>query len=116
MQVGSVSPLAWEATMSHTIVRPAVTQETDRHTPALGLRQSTALVVGSIIGVGIFSLPYSLASYGPISILALGLATVGAAALALMFGVMSRRVPAEGGHTCSVLAKSATASPRPIGM
>lgn len=83
--------------MSHTIVRPAVTQETDRHTPALGLRQSTALVVGSIIGVGIFSLPYSLASYGPISILALGLATVGAAALALMFGVMSRRVPAEGG-------------------
>ena len=64
---------------------------------ALGLTQSTALVVGSIIAVGIFSLPYSLASYGPISLLALVLATVGAAALALMFAVMSRRMPADGG-------------------
>jgi APA family basic amino acid/polyamine antiporter len=34
----------------------------------LGLPQSTALIMGSIIGVGIFSLPYSLASYGPISL------------------------------------------------
>ena len=52
---------------------------------------------GSIIGVGIFSLPYSLASYGPISLVAMGLATVGAVALALMFAVMSRRLPADGG-------------------
>ncbi|HET7276502.1 MAG TPA: amino acid permease [Dermatophilaceae bacterium] len=64
---------------------------------ALGLSQSTALIIGSIIGVGIFSLPYSLASYGPISLLAMGLATVGALALAFMFAVMSRRMPASGG-------------------
>jgi len=64
---------------------------------ALGLRQSTALIVGSIIGVGIFSLPYSLASYGPISLFAMALTTVGAVALAFMFAVMSRRMPAEGG-------------------
>jgi basic amino acid/polyamine antiporter, APA family len=63
----------------------------------LGLSQSTALVMGSIIGVGIFSLPYALASYGPISLLAMGVATVGAVALALMFAVMSRRLPAAGG-------------------
>jgi basic amino acid/polyamine antiporter, APA family len=63
----------------------------------LGLPQSTALVMGSIIGVGIFSLPYALASYGPISLVALGLATVGAVALALMFAVLSRRMPADGG-------------------
>lgn len=31
----------------------------------MGPWQATALVVGSIVGVGIFSLPYSLASYGP---------------------------------------------------
>jgi APA family basic amino acid/polyamine antiporter len=64
---------------------------------ALGLSQSTALIIGSIIGVGIFSLPYSLASYGPISLVAMGLATIGALALAFMFAVMSRRLPAAGG-------------------
>ena len=63
----------------------------------LGLPQSTALVMGSIIGIGIFSLPYSIASYGPISLVAMGIATVGAIALALMFAVMSRRLPADGG-------------------
>lgn len=43
-------------------------------THRLGLPQATALVVGSIVGVGIFSLPYALASYGPISLVAMGLA------------------------------------------
>jgi APA family basic amino acid/polyamine antiporter len=65
--------------------------------PKLGLTHSTALVMGSIIGVGIFSLPYAVASYGPISLVALLVATVGATALALMFAVMSRRMPAGGG-------------------
>ncbi len=63
----------------------------------LSLPQSTALVMGSIIGVGIFSLPYAIASYGPISLVAMALATVGAGALALMFAVLSRRIPAAGG-------------------
>jgi APA family basic amino acid/polyamine antiporter len=53
--------------------------------------------MGSIIGVGIFSLPYAIASYGPISLIAMAVATVGAVALALMFAVMSRRLPADGG-------------------
>ena len=35
---------------------------------SLGLTQATALIVGSIIGVGIFNLPVSLAAYGPISL------------------------------------------------
>jgi APA family basic amino acid/polyamine antiporter len=62
-----------------------------------GLPQSTALVMGSIIGVGIFSLPYAVAGYGPISLFAMAVTTVGAVALALMFAVMSRRLPADGG-------------------
>jgi APA family basic amino acid/polyamine antiporter len=53
--------------------------------------------MGSIIGVGIVSLPYAIASYGPISLVAMALATVGAVALAFMFAVLSRRIPAEGG-------------------
>jgi basic amino acid/polyamine antiporter, APA family len=65
--------------------------------PGLGLPQATALILGSIIGVGIFNLPYSLASIGPISIIAMALTTVGALALALMFASLSRRLPADGG-------------------
>src|SRR5690349_11951972 len=63
----------------------------------LGLPKATALIVGTIIGVGIFNLPYSLASYGPISIVAMAVTTIGAAALALMFAALSRRLPADGG-------------------
>lgn len=63
----------------------------------LGLPQATALVVGTIIGVGIFNLPSSLASYGPISIVAMAITTVGALCLALLFASLSRRMPADGG-------------------
>jgi APA family basic amino acid/polyamine antiporter len=64
---------------------------------SLGLGTATALIVGSIIGVGIFNLPASLASYGPISLFAMGLTTVGALALAYMFAALTRRLPADGG-------------------
>jgi len=85
----SMDPVAERSTVSPT--KPG----DGKH--LLGLPQSTALVMGSIIGVGIFSLPYAIASYGPISLVAMGAATVGAVALAFMFSVMSRRVPASGG-------------------
>ncbi|WP_310527213.1 amino acid permease, partial [Nocardioides sp.] len=81
--------------MSHVQDRTATTPADQA--ARLGLPQSTALVMGSIIGVGIFSLPYAIASYGPISLAAMGIATVGAIALAMMFAVMSRRLPADGG-------------------
>jgi APA family basic amino acid/polyamine antiporter len=77
--------------------KPAPTPAAPSTPQSLGLLQATALVMGSIIGVGIFSLPYSLADYGPISLVAMVLTTIGAVALALMFAVMSRRLPADGG-------------------
>jgi APA family basic amino acid/polyamine antiporter len=77
-------------------------QEGPKHT--LGLSHSTALVMGSIIGVGIFSLPYAIASYGPISLVAMGAATVGAVALAALFAVMAERMPAGGGPYAYVRA------------
>jgi basic amino acid/polyamine antiporter, APA family len=49
-----------------------------------GLPTATALVVGSIIGTGVFALPSALAPYGPSSLVAFGLVTVGA--LAMVFG------------------------------
>lgn len=63
----------------------------------LGLVQATALVMGSMIGVGIFSLPHSLATYGPITLISMVVTTIGAIALALLFGALSRRLPAGGG-------------------
>ena len=62
-----------------------------------GLAAAIALIVGSIIGVGIFNLPTSLAVYGPITLISMALTTVGALALALLFASLSRRLPADGG-------------------
>ena len=65
--------------------------------PKFGLPAAIALIVGSIIGVGIFNLPTSLAIYGPITLISMVLTTVGALALALLFASLSRRLPADGG-------------------
>ncbi|MFG2696362.1 APC family permease [Kitasatospora sp. NPDC048407] len=62
-----------------------------------GLPAATALVVGSVIGTGVFALPSALAPYGPISLVAFVLVTVGALALAVTFGRLSERVPGSGG-------------------
>lgn len=75
---------------------------TDVHGPVspprgFGLTTATALIVGSIIGVGIFNLPTSLSFYGPITLVSMALTTVGALALALLFAALSRRLPADGG-------------------
>ncbi|MBK3574431.1 amino acid permease [Streptomyces sp. MBT65] len=64
---------------------------------ALGLSGATALVVGTIIGTGVFALPSALAPYGPISLVAFGVVTLGALALAVTFGALSKRVPGSGG-------------------
>jgi APA family basic amino acid/polyamine antiporter len=62
-----------------------------------GLPTATALVVGSIIGTGVFAVPSALAPYGPSSLVAFGLVTVGALALAMVFGWLNKRVPGSGG-------------------
>jgi basic amino acid/polyamine antiporter, APA family len=63
----------------------------------LGLAGATALVVGTIVGVGIFNLPTSFAGYGPISLVSMALTTVGALALGMLFAALARRMPADGG-------------------
>ncbi|MGW2936159.1 hypothetical protein ACWDA7_30895, partial [Streptomyces sp. NPDC001156] len=59
---------------------------TGRHARRFGLPVATALVMGNIIGGGIFLLPASVAPYGTVSLLAFGVLTVGAIALALVMG------------------------------
>src|SRR3954467_3485323 len=97
MALPSTSPGG--APVSVASAPPAGPTPVDQQEPrgTLGLGPATALIVGSIIGVGIFNLPSSLAKYGPISLFAMALTTVGALALAVMFAALSRRLPADGG-------------------
>ncbi len=64
---------------------------------ALGLGACTALVVGNMIGSGIFLLPSSLAAFGPISLVGWVVTASGAMVLALVFGRLARVVPKTGG-------------------
>ncbi|MGW1622506.1 APC family permease [Streptomyces sp. NPDC002172] len=54
-------------------------------------------MIGSVIGTGVFALPSALAPYGPIALVAFGVVTVGALALALTFGSLAGRTTASGG-------------------
>ncbi|MEV4442005.1 amino acid permease [Streptomyces sp. NPDC049577] len=62
-----------------------------------GLPTAISLVMGNIIGGGIFLLPASVAPFGTVSLLAFGVLTVGAIALALVFGRLAERDPRTGG-------------------
>ena len=64
---------------------------------ALGLPSATALVIGSIIGTGVFTMPAVMAGAGTISILVLLVISVGALLLGVMFGQLTRRIPATDG-------------------
>ena len=58
---------------------------------------AVALVMGNMIGSGIFLLPSSLAPYGGLSLAGWMVSTVGALALALVFARLARMDPAAGG-------------------
>uniref|UniRef100_UPI0008FC4993 amino acid permease n=1 Tax=Streptomyces humi TaxID=1428620 RepID=UPI0008FC4993 len=62
-----------------------------------GLATATALVMGNIIGGGIFALPAAVAPYGTVSLLAFVVLSVAAVLLALLFGKLARRSPVTGG-------------------
>ncbi|NNF52412.1 MAG: amino acid permease [Gammaproteobacteria bacterium] len=64
---------------------------------ALGLWTCTALVMGNMIGSGIFLLPASLAVYGGISLLGWLFTAAGAWMLALLFAGFARTLPRAGG-------------------
>ena len=81
------------------IPRDTVTQEPEplERKRTLGLGSSTALVVGNMIGSGIFLLPASLAMFGGISIVGWLFTAAGAMFLALLFAKLASMVPKVGG-------------------
>lgn len=66
-------------------------------TPALGFWTAVALVMGNMIGSGVFLLPASLAPYGGISLVGWVVSAGGAVLLALVFARLAAANPAAGG-------------------
>lgn len=63
----------------------------------LGFWTLLSLVMGNMIGVGIFMLPSTLARYGSLSLVGWGITACGALLLALVFARLSYKFPASGG-------------------
>lgn len=88
--------------MPSTPERPSPTAESSstRSVPEarqLGLWMVTALVVGNMIGSGVFLLPASLGPFGGISIVGWLVSAAGAVCLALVFARLGRVLPRTGG-------------------
>jgi basic amino acid/polyamine antiporter, APA family len=64
---------------------------------SLGLAATTSLVIGNMVGSGIFLLPASLAAYGVYSLWGWIVSTAGALLLARVFSRLARRAPLAGG-------------------
>src|SRR5579859_3814653 len=77
---------------------PEPTSAKGRQEPAaLGLTSATGLVIGTVIGAGVFTMPAVLASAGTVSLAVLAVIAVGAMVLAVLFGQLTRRVPNSDG-------------------
>jgi basic amino acid/polyamine antiporter, APA family len=64
---------------------------------ALGITSATGLVVGSVVGTGVFAMPAVLAQAGTSSLLVLVVIAIGAMLLATLFGQLTKRVPNSDG-------------------
>jgi len=65
---------------------PELTPTKDQpKTGALGLTSATMLVIGTVIGAGVFTMPAVLASAGTISLAVLAVIAAGAMVLAILF-------------------------------
>lgn len=63
----------------------------------IGLLTLTSLVIGNLLGSGVFMLPATLAKFGSISVLGWIITAFGAIILALIFSELAHRIPKNGG-------------------
>ncbi len=79
------------------VIDPAAGGDSGDRSRELSLGSSTALVVGSIIGTGVFTMPAVMAGAGTSSIVTLAVIALGAVLLGVLFGQLTRRVPTVDG-------------------
>jgi APA family basic amino acid/polyamine antiporter len=72
-------------------------QPTGEPRRSLGLAATTSMVIGNMVGSGVFLLPASLAAYGRYSLWGWIVSTAGALLLARVFSRLARRTPLAGG-------------------
>ena len=65
--------------------------------PTIGMVAVTAVVMGNMIGAGIFTIPNQIGQYGWYGIFAFVLTAIGALLLGLVFANLARRIPETGG-------------------
>jgi len=63
----------------------------------MGLTSATGLVIGSIVGTGVFTMPAVLAGAGTMSLVVLGVIAIGALLLGVLFGQLTKRIPNSDG-------------------
>ena len=76
---------------------PPMSARNEEKAHALGLTSATGLVIGSIVGTGVFTMPAVLAGAGTMGIAVLAVIAVGAMLLAVLFGQLTKRVPNSDG-------------------
>ncbi len=86
-----------EPTGGEAGITPALSERNQQKAHTLGLTSATGLVIGSIVGTGIFTMPAVLAGAGSMGIVVLGVVAVGAMLLAVLFGQLTKRVPNSDG-------------------
>ena len=91
-----IADLPPAAGQSDPLVRP-MSERNEKKAHSLGLTSATGLVIGSIVGTGVFTMPAVLAGAGTMGILVLAVIAVGAMLLAVLFGQLTKRVPNSDG-------------------
>jgi APA family basic amino acid/polyamine antiporter len=76
---------------------PNLSTRNQKKAQAIGLPSATALVIGSIVGTGVFTMPAVLAGAGTMGIAVLAVIAVGAMLLAVLFGQLAKRIPNSDG-------------------
>ncbi|HEX7442432.1 MAG TPA: amino acid permease, partial [Acidimicrobiales bacterium] len=76
---------------------PPLSPRNQKKAHTLGLTSATGLVIGSIVGTGIYTAPAVIAGAGTSGIVVLGVIAVGAMLLAVLFGQLTKRIPNSDG-------------------
>ena len=76
---------------------PPLSRRNQEKAHSMGITSATGLVIGSIVGTGVFTLPAVMAGAGTMSLIVLAVIAVGAMLLAVLFGQLTKRVPNSDG-------------------